>query len=519
MAKHDVGFLDGLGIGGDENAAVTSQRNALLNRVEEARLAQGRTAGRGLAGFLGGAASLVKNRSFKGIGQAIGRAFTNATDADVSRQTGLTVDQLRGRREMRKLAQDQPADSSFESRIALVRKIADIANRSGDSDVLGNSLKRITELRKSSEEFDKLKAEVTIKEAEADESDVIQATYAGVDIDGTLAQDEDGNKGLKLFLDGKFQFKPWSDELLHRKILKGTLPKSDDEHISSTLGKAVFNAVRGQIVTNRSTIKKYDAILTTLSKAMKEGNVQSIVGGSGKVLSTLDNVIRSMKGILASFGGALAGSAAQKDRWMAMANNPRASIWDEVALPASVQEDSAQAQLYRSRIMELAYLSAAAAEPSGRGLSDSDIKNALIRLGAESGNPAIMFRRAMETVAAGANTVNTVLEGHYGGFTRRDGTKISDEIIDSVLAGRGLSLYRQELKQLYQKHGVRIVGDNQAIFEDLIDADVQPDDPGDDTLDLAPGNELSEVDAFIGASSTEVNEFFREDDNATDNTQ
>jgi len=478
-----AGFLESLGVSSvDEKDQVTAQRDALATKMQQSAKASGRTAGRGLAGLLGGAASVVRNRSFKGFGQAAAEAHSQATDRDVAESTGLTVDQLRGRREIRQLASKVSAEGTYQDRINLARQIANIANRSGDSEVLGSALKRITDLRTERTEFEKLQAESTRQESLAEESDVITAFRNGTAVDGTLARDENGVKGLNIAQpDGSLQFVPWGAGLTRNNPTGGRAPgRSDTELLSSALGKKDFSKVRSVVQANVSVVRKYDAVLSGIRDAAVRGNVQEVVGDAGRTIAWMDNTARSIRGVLEAFvpGDTFASDSDLLDKYRGHAARPNNAIWEQINLPVWAQESSAQAQNYRAQIIELAYLSARAAEPSNRGLSDNDIKNALLRLGAGSANPAVLMRRSMEIVATGSNDVDDILNGYYGAIERRDGTFISDEKIDRLMGGKALASYRQNIAALYDKFGVTIGDDARATFDTPLDVDVQPLDGG-----------------------------------------
>jgi hypothetical protein len=483
-SQQQPSFLASLGVSpADEKDAVTAQRDALANRVEQSARAQGRTAGRGVAGLLGGAASVLRNRSFRGVGRAITDAHSQATDRDVAESTGITVDQLQGRREIRNLASRGSAEGTFEDRINLARQIANIANRSGDSEVLGAALKRITDLRTEREEFDKLQATTTTQESIAEGSDVVTAFLDGRPVDGTMSQDENGIKGLQVAKpDGTTQFVPWGQRLTRNDPAGGRAPpRSDTELMSSVLGKKEFNSIRSVVTANQSVVRKYDAVLSGLRDAATRGNVQEVVGDAGRTVAFLDNAVRSVRGVLEAFvpGDTFLQDSDLLDQWRGRANAPNAAIWETIQLPEWARASSAQAQNYRAQIIELAYLSARAAEPSNRGLSDNDIKNALRRLGAESANPAVLFRRSMEIVASGANDIDDKLKTYYGSFERRDGSFIEDEKIDQIMGGKSLAAYRQGVNELYDKFDVTILPDGRAAFADAIDVDVNPIPTGD----------------------------------------
>ncbi len=446
------GFLQSFGISPvDEKDSVTAQRDALLNKVEQARTAQGRTAGRGVAGLLGGASSIIRNRSFKGVGAAIGQSFAEATDRDVAEASGLTVEQLRGRREIRALSSSQSNSGSFANRISLARQIAAIANRSGDSDVLGSALKRITDLQTEQREFDKLNAQTTSEEQEAFIGDVREAWSAdGTPTPGVDAVDKDGNKGLNISTDSGVIFKQWGEGLLPADPNKNR--QSNARHISSTLGKSVFNKVRGILSGQFKLTRKYDGVLTLLSDV---GDIEGVVGDTGRVTAWIDNKVLAIQGILTTFvpSGTLASGNRALARLKARNTSYTDSAWAGITLPESVRTNSKEAQAYRAAIMDISYAVAQTAEPSNRGLSDGDIIRAMERIGGESGDPEVFIRRAFTMIAEGMDEVEDELSLYHEMF-KPDG--ISNEEVDTIMAGGGLIRYRGEIGKLYKKHNIAV---------------------------------------------------------------
>ena len=68
------------------------------------------------------------------------------------------------------------------------------------------------------------------------------------------------------------------------------------------------------------------------------------------------------------------------------------------ALPEALRGNALAAEQYWANVMELAYLDARLMEPSNRGLSDNDIKNALKRIGADTANPLSFAVRQLEVI-------------------------------------------------------------------------------------------------------------------------
>jgi hypothetical protein len=102
---------------------------------------------------------------------------------------------------------------------------------------------------------------------------------------------------------------------------------------------------------------------------------------------------------------------------------PKNIVENLSAAGASIEKIGLVAEQYFANVMELAYLDARLQEPSNRGLSDQDIKNALARIGAATANPASFAERQLQLLSrldqAVASLGNTV-QVPYGARTNRE---------------------------------------------------------------------------------------------------
>ena len=178
------GFLSTLGLGPvDERDAVQAQRDALATQRQQRIQALGRQTGVGLGGLLGGAIGAARGQGFTGSAQ---RAHQRVSDFDTARATGLTLDQVRGRRKIRQLTGDSPSDPSFEGRVSMLKRVLNIANQHGDTEVVGNTLRQLQAVTTEQKEFEKLSAQTRTEQARADvneeaaeQSDVLTAFRDG----------------------------------------------------------------------------------------------------------------------------------------------------------------------------------------------------------------------------------------------------------------------------------------------------------------------------------------------------
>lgn len=475
MPQHtEKGFLEGLGLNSrDEADVVSAERDSLLNKVEAARRAQGRTAGRGLAGLISGAGSIITNRSFKGVGAAIGKGFKEAKEADVARATGLTVEQLRGRREIRNL-RSTGVEGSFASRINLAKRIASIANRSGDTEIVGKALKRVTDLRTEQEEWDKLQAETTIKEIEADVEDITDAFYDGEPMTGVNAEDEDGNKGLNFVLDGKDVFRKYGD-VLKRDLGDLLIPS---EVLRKQVTTKAKNELRSLVAVSAQHLRKSKRVMSMLVDANIIGNLPETLSTAGAFDIWIDRTTANIGGIVGVVAGASTWAKdklAHKDwrgykAWTESARKGQGDIWDKLVLPAFARQTAAAAENYRSQILDLAYLAARLAEPSNRGLSDKDIQAALVRIVGDSANPQTIMTRFAEHVVDGAVNLQVMLSSHYGSY----GPNVTDEDVDLFFGGEALKQYRRDIFDMGIAFGFTSDNNGRITFGTTIDQAQQP---------------------------------------------
>ena len=504
MAEQQTGFLGPLGISDvDERDVVQAQRDNLASQRQQRMVALGRQAGRGVAGVAGG----FLNRNQGGFGAAFKQAHVNATDQDVAQQMGVTVEQLRGRRKVRGLASTSEAqDPSHEGRISLLNKIIGIANRSGDTELLGNSLRQLDAVKKEQEEFDKLKAETRGKKSLADGLETVSAydhEKGGKEFVGVRHTNEAGINGLMTTVKGEPVFRPFSDTfgLTPPDELRATrLGETPTQLIKKSMSAVEWNSLRGGITANSAVVQRYSRMLGTLAQAAKDGNVQSILQDAGSVTSWLSNRIRGIRGVLQSASSSMdplsaashrKGGDSGTERFTSRADmdrSPNNPLWDLISLPDGMEFDAGQAQVLKGQIMDMAYIMARAAEPSNRGLSDNDIKAALVKFGADSGNPAVMMRRAMELMRDGSEEIDRRLQGVYGTVYRPleggRSEQLSNEQIDIVLGGEALGAYRRDVATVFAQHGFEPRGLGGVSTNRPIDFDTSPN-----TDDLWAGGE------------------------------
>jgi hypothetical protein len=249
------------------------------------------------------------------------------------------------------------------------------------------------------------------------------------------------------------------------------------------------------ITTGASAVRQYRRVLSTIIDLSEGGGVNSVLSTSGNVLSWVDNATRNIQGILdpilgkSTFDpttGKRVSSAERKSSFRQQAADANSDFWlDEGGnsiLPEELRDASSAAQQHRAMVMELAYLAARMAEPSNRGLSDNDIKNAMRRIAGGTSNPQVMMRRFAEMTFDGAASIENEIDVHRGKF--RD---VSSAQFDDFVGGDALKSYREDLAGLQEDFGFTINQDGRAAFSvQPLDSDVAPGE-GIEGLQTAPG--------------------------------
>ncbi len=175
MAAQQPGFLQSIGMTGeDERDLVNAMRAKQQTRQRNDAINAGKKLGIGLAGLAKGVVNAAQDRSFENFGRNVSEGSKEASDRDTAQALGLTIQQVEGRREIRQLTGIRAGnEGSFAARISLAKKIAAIANRSGDTEVLAGALKKIDDLRRDQTEFRKLQAETVEAEQESLERELV----------------------------------------------------------------------------------------------------------------------------------------------------------------------------------------------------------------------------------------------------------------------------------------------------------------------------------------------------------
>ena len=488
----DQGFLERLtGNDGDESAQATAFLNADKGSKDMATRSAAQGSGaRPLRGAVVGAVKGLftghrgdeekGGRSIGGIVENLVGGFQDEKDRRDAEIHGITPEELKSRRAIRKdlSGGDFARDGSIEDRMKMARRAAAIANEHGDGAGVARALQSLSDLRTEKGEFDKLQANVKSLEAEAIDDGIKTAWRPdGTPVTGVQAIGPDGLAGLEYAgPNGKLIFEPYSANLTRDDPQKpGSLANEpDDVRIRKLVSKEERKVIKNLASSANAALRISDRVLSTLFDLAKEGGVESVIGTSGGIITSIDNFARNINGVIDAFAGA--GKSRSND---ALRSSLRGKADDAghflsslIELPEGVEATSAAAQQHRANIMEMAYMAARLAEPSNRGLSDNDIKNALARIAGGTSNPQVMVRRFLEMQVDAANQLDFALRLHHGSL----GPNVSDQRIDLVLGGKGIPEYRERKQAFFDKFGVNVSPDGRVIFEEgrTIGADVNP---------------------------------------------
>ncbi len=466
------GFLGTLGISAvDERDVVQAQRDALATQQQQRMKALGAQTGRGVAGLIGGAVGAARGQGF---GASAQRAHASATDSDVARQTGITVEQLQARRKIRRLTSDNPSDPSFEGRSKLLREIITILNQAGDTELVGNALRQLSAIKTEAIEFDKLKAvkrtevaRAKVNEEAADQAGVIDAFKNGEPVTGQFYRNAEGIPGMEI----NGIFSPFSETLTQTDPNKAFgKQRSITRILRDDLGQKDFNLLTTSLIANRGLAQRYDRVLSSVRDFAQQGRATAVLSGAGSISGFVDRAFRAVTGVIETVIPSKVRNkdASLRQSWTARVESGQLN--DMIQLPGDIAPNAAAAQVYRAQIMDLAYIIARAAEPSNRGLSDNDIQNALVKLGSASGNPQLLMERSFEIIIDGTLEVDARLSAHYNGRHRDDrNNPITNAQIDVALGGGLLPEYRAAIDSMYRKFDVTVDPAGRPIFGTPLD--------------------------------------------------
>jgi len=481
------GFFDSLiGSSQNEQSVYNQQLGAQISaggRMAEMMYGLGRMGTGGLVSGVTGMLNKEKGQLYQ--------------DRLVSSANGIDVSELQARRRIRKETAGVTDDGTYSSRRKMAETAARIANEEGSAPALARALSALKSLDLEQAEFDKLNAQ---KEA-ADAQKLSTVTQNAWDSDGNpvtgmVGLGPDGKGGMWTEVNGQMIHRPWSEDFsqVDPRTGKTGLGKSGEPitpdqvgiMLKRVRGTSNIGAISNQGVTAANALDKTKRIVSTLGDLSQYGGVESVIGTSGKVVTAVDNFVRNVSGVVNTF--APRGAAEDKKAGVtpsgevrswnglsdlkAMAGDAANQFADYIQLPEGVERTSAAAQQHRAAIMEMAYMAARLAEPSNRGLSDNDIKNALARIAGDTSNPQVMMRRFLEMQVDAEKELNNSLRGLHGSL----GPTVSDDMINRAVVGAGYQDYVKEKQALFNQLGITQQDDGRIVFSEdsAFGSDVQP---------------------------------------------
>ena len=426
--------------------------------------------------------------------QVLGKG-QQARDNEAAHAAGISVNEVRTRRRLQNELSRVEDDGSFEARMKMATLAAKIANEEGDGAGLARALGASQRLAEEKAEFDKLGADAKKAEFGAIEAGLVTAyDENGNPTSGKLAiGKETGLPGILVEENGQLVHKPYGEnftEVDPTKLKAGESQFGRLADIGTTIkrnrGIGFAKMLDGLASSANTSIMKTDRVLSTLTDLYEKGGVESVIGTSGGLIIGIDNLVRNVGGVISAFSAR--GQAEDnkpgftpdgKERTFAgkaglveMAQDAANSFSTLIQLPPGVEATSAAAQQHRAAVMEMAYMAARLAEPSNRGLSDNDIKNALARIAGDTSNPQVMMRRFMEMQVDASQELDFELSKVHGSL----GPGVTNDEINMALLGQGYQQYKDRKDALFTKFGATPQEDGRVVFgaDSIIGVDVQP---------------------------------------------
>jgi hypothetical protein len=513
MANDKPGFFEGIvGSNVDERSqydAMIGQQVADSSPFASLGHALGQQAAGGLgtigAGLIGGVMGRKEEGGFK---QSFVNSAQAANDNLIASSAGITPEELRARRRIRKEV-SAVDDGSFGARKAIAEQSARIANEEGAGSVLARSLQALDSVRIEEAEWDKLQASERREEDKNrrnEQKSFVDSTRTGWDstgkpfsgylglgpksgLPGLFTSDGQGNLIHKAFEDGFSLDDP--NEAARRAKAGETL----DVRVARITSTKEREAFRDKAATAMQGLRVTERVLSTLTELGDDA--ESIMSVGGDVVTFMAQAVGDFRGIVRAFGHTSAGYSQDskiRNNLLNTIDEAGNKLVDMIELPEGVLEADAAAQIWRANIMEMAYMAARLAEPSNKGLSDNDIKNALQRITGGTTNPQIMMRRFMEMQGQASHDLDFRLSLLHGSLENPDGTYVSGDRIDRSLVGEGIGAYRAEKDRIMKKFGVTFDISGRAIFEEneAMGSDVQPGESIGVGEASAPGAESDE---------------------------
>jgi hypothetical protein len=417
-----------------------------------------------IGALLGGVGSFFGKNKDRSLMEGINAGARDQLDAQRSIATGQSIDDIRRKRKIREEL-NRPTDEEstgdpVQDQMKALDRMIKVANKHGDMGLVLNANRKRLELEKTSQEL--REAEVGIEKAElaqriAEETDGTGRTVIlqGDDIDGAhskaILQDDgtwtvmrpdrsvvEGIKGIELtFIDPSAKAK-----------LRDRFFETPEGQMKNALQ---MNGMTGnQLVKARGFVAdmaEQAGIISDMTGTMLDMyNPALALDASAQTLVTADRVARfagNMSEVLTR------PNEKNQSAWDIMWNGKKTSAAEQVAratsgdllqeyiteqglslqdiLPSHIVPDTREAQLFMSNVMQMAYLDARLQEPSNRGLSDTDIKNALTRIGINTADPMVFAQRQKQILKRLSGKIENV-GAEFAGTTQVKKQAVIDHV-------------------------------------------------------------------------------------------
>ena len=508
----DTGFMSQLtGSNVDEKAnaaAIIGEDVKQGGRLAQMQYGLGRRTG-GALGMVGAGLLAGGFKGRYGIGdkdKSFGQNFVTAAEesetAFTAHLNGIKPEELEARRAIRKemTKKEYADDGSHEARIKMAKRAIEISNQLGDGAGVARGLETLKALEVEDLELQKLKT-ANKSASQKVVNDSIKTGYdkEGNPQSGVMSVNEKGQPGLNTTVNGELVFKPFNGSFSledpTEDAVRGRQERTVGQRIRDIATPTELAKIRNLASSANSALSRTDRILSSMVDSADGGGVESMIGTSGGLITTIDNFARNINGVIGAFA---AEGSSKENTTLRGGLKQRAQDADDflsqfIVLPEGVERTSAAAQQHRANVMEMAYMAARLAEPSNRGLSDNDIKNALTRIAGDTSNPQVMVRRFLEMQVDAADELDFGMKMFHGSL---DG--VSNDRIDSVIGGEAVPEYRKRRAAIFEKYGVQREEGGRITFGEgfSLGTDVQPGDPALNGGGDAPAVELSD-DEFL----------------------
>jgi len=431
------GLLEELGLGNiDENAAFqrgagqTFQGGGNVGDFMQLGQSLGRQIGPGVQGLLSAA---TNRKNGKGFGANFAQGTQDLKDAVIARGMGTDVDTLRRNRASRQAMsgiQVAPSGDPIKDQMAALDQVVAIATRNGDSDLAFKA--RAKQLQIKSQANAMRSAELGVAGEEREEREGLETDSVGRSV-RLIGDDESGELSKAVMNEDGTWTVVRPDGSIKENVpgiqlrwptANDTRATPRDRQFETPIGamKATIdlNGLGGQGVDKRRTYLGDMAEQANVVKDMTDGlnsmfDPKVAFADSGVAANIADRSISFVETIASLFTrkGDKESEVTYNDKKVSRElQYKEGTKTDHLTsylakkgmtvrdiLPEHIQADTKEAQKFMANVMQLAYLDARLQEPSNRGLSDTDIENALARIGVHSPNPMVFAEKQLENLA------------------------------------------------------------------------------------------------------------------------